>query len=67
MLVVVVLPCVPATASTQRSRSTAAASHSGPEVYGMPRSSTASITGMPRDITLPMTTMSGLSSSCSTP
>jgi len=63
-LVVVVLPCVPATASTQRSASTSRASHSGPEAYGMPRSSSASTTGMPRVITLPTTTTSGSGSSC---
>jgi hypothetical protein len=45
MLAVVVLPWVPATASTQRSRSTSRASHSGPDRYGSPRSSSASTTG----------------------
>jgi hypothetical protein len=37
MLVVVVLPCVPATASVQRSRSTSRASHAGPESIGQAR------------------------------
>ncbi len=61
---VVVLPCVPATASTQRSRSTCVASHSGPETYGMRLSSSASMTGCPRIITLPTTTTSGAGESC---
>ena len=67
MAVVVVLPCVPVTAITWRSRSTCSASHCGPEVYGMPRSSMASITGTPRLKALPTTTMSGFKSSCSAP
>ena len=67
MAAVVVLPCVPATASTQRSASTSRASHSGPEAYAMPLSSSASITGMPRLQTLPTTTTSGRSPSCSAP
>jgi hypothetical protein len=64
MLLVVVLPCVPATASTQRSRRTSRASHSGPDAYGRPRSSIASMTGWPRVMTLPTTTTSGAGSSC---
>ena len=49
-----VLPCVPATASTQRSRSTFSYSHCGPEMYGRPASRIASISGLPRDTTLPI-------------
>src|SRR5579864_4128318 len=64
---VVVLPWVPATASTQRPFNTSRASHSGPDTYGRPLSSSASTTGMPRVITLPTTTTSGASVSCSAP
>ena len=58
MLVVVVLPCVPATATTHLSLSTFLASHCGPEWYGMPESRNASTTGLPRDNALPTTTQS---------
>src|SRR3546814_9274816 len=43
---VVVLPCVPATASTCRPCSTFSASHCGPEVYGKPSLSTYSIAAL---------------------
>ena len=58
MLVVVVLPCVPETASTHLSRSTCSASHCGPDEYALPESSNASTTGLPRDSALPTTTLS---------
>ena len=45
----------PATASTQRPRSTFSASHCGPEIYGSPRLRISSISGLPRVTTLPMT------------
>ncbi len=59
--VVVVLPCVPATASTCRPASTCSASHCGPEVNGAPRSRISSMSGLPRVTTLPTTHRSGLS------
>ncbi len=45
MLVVVVLPCVPDTASTHLSRSTCSASHCGPDAYARPEFSKSSTTG----------------------
>ena len=61
---VVVLPCVPATANTHRPCNTSRASHCGPEVSAMSLSSSASITGMPRVMTLPTSTTSGRGLSC---
>ena len=52
---IVVLPWVPATAITQRSDNTFSASHCGPDASFAPRSSNASINGLPRVITLPIT------------
>src|SRR5699024_6704827 len=58
-LLVVVLPSVPATASTSRSASTCSPSHGGPEVYGRRASSMYSTAGLPRVMALPTTTLSG--------
>ena len=60
---VVVFPWVPATASTQRPDSTCSASHWGPDTYGRRASKMASIRGLPRETTFPMTQISGLSDS----
>ncbi|CSH91778.1 Uncharacterised protein [Vibrio cholerae] len=63
MLEVVVLPCVPDTAITQRSCSRKSCSHCGPEVQRRLWLSTYSTQGLPRLIALPITTRSGLGSS----
>ena len=57
--VVVVLPCVPATANTRRVASTFSPIHCGPEMYGRRASSMYSIAALPRDIALPTMTRSG--------
>ena len=75
MDVVVVLPCVPATASTWRPCSTFSSNHCGPLVYGKPASRMASISGnlgapsgsRARLTTLPTTNTSGFSASWSAP
>ena len=60
-----VLPCVPATPSTQRPCNTFSANHCGPDTYGKPRFNTASITSIPRFATLPITyTSAGKASNC---
>ena len=59
MALVVVLPCVPATATTFRFFRMFAYSHSGPEVYGRRFSNIASTSSFPRESALPTTTRSG--------
>ena len=55
MVLVVVLPCVPATASVSRPGSTYSYNHCAPEVYLRPSSSTCSTAALPRDNALPIT------------
>ena len=61
MLVVVVLPWVPATTSDVLPRMNSSASSAGRLVIRCLRSSTASTSGLPRDSALPITTRSASS------
>ena len=61
MLVVVVLPCVPATTSELRPVRNSEASRAGMLVMGCRRSRTTSTSGLPRESALPITTRSASS------
>jgi hypothetical protein len=62
MLVVVVLPCVPATTSERRPRMNSSLTTSACDRYSRRRFSVSSSSGLPRGMALPTTTQSGAGS-----